>query len=334
MSDPRAANVSVIVPAYNSGTHLSAAIDSVLAQTLPPHQVIVVDDGSTDDTPARCAAYGDRITYVRKENAGTSEARNTALGIATGEYVALLDHDDLCAPDRLEKQAAALHDRPDAIACFSGHWVFSEAGRSGEYPGDPSVARRGTADFICRVLVHPCTVMYRRAAAGDLRFSRDASPSEDMIFIAQLRHRGPVLVLPDVLYGYRRHPSQITARWTEIGCMKRRLEWAERHGARAWPGLDFATVERTMWRSAAGALATHYWARRRGDFLALRADLRREWPAHLERPPELDLRWYPDWAWRLRGRLGDVRRRVMRRPAPATRAARGATAPEAAEATR
>jgi glycosyltransferase involved in cell wall biosynthesis len=308
MSEPRAPTVSVIVPAYNAGRYVGAALDAALDQTLPPHEVIVVDDGSTDDTAARCAPYGDRVRYVRQPNQGEAGARNTALALATGDYVALLDADDVCAPDRFEKQAAVLEARPDAVVCYSGHWVFSDAGRGPSYPGNPAAGERGTADFLCRLLAHPITMTFRRKAAGGLRFPVGVMTGGDMIFTAHLRHRGPAVILPDVLYGYRRHPAQVTARFTEMDSFRLRLEWARKHGAEAWPGLGFADVERAMWRSAADALGMHYWARRRREFLALREDLRREWPAHLERPAELGLRWYPDWLWKCRDRLGDLLR--------------------------
>jgi glycosyltransferase involved in cell wall biosynthesis len=317
MSEPRAPSVSVIVPAYNAGRYVGAAIDAVLGQTLPPSEVLVVDDGSADDTPAVCAAYGDRLRYVCQQNQGEAGARNTALSLANGDFVALLDADDVCAPERLEKQTAALAARPEAVVCYSGHWVFTDAGRGASYPGDLTAAERGTADFLCRLLVHPITMTFRRRAAEGLRFPVGVTTGGDMIFTAHLRHRGPAVVLPDVLYGYRRHAAQVTARFTEMDSFRQRLDWARLHGAKAWPGLDFATIERTMWRAAADALGVHYWARRRREFLGLRSDLRREWPRHLAKPAELGLRWYPDWLWQCRDRLGDLWRGVAVAPRPA-----------------
>jgi glycosyltransferase involved in cell wall biosynthesis len=90
--------VSVVIPAYNAARYLAAAIDACLAQTLSPHEIIVVDDGSKDETPDICARYGDRIIAIRQANKGEAGARNTALGAATGEFIALLDADDTCAP--------------------------------------------------------------------------------------------------------------------------------------------------------------------------------------------------------------------------------------------
>jgi glycosyltransferase involved in cell wall biosynthesis len=104
--------ISVVIPTYNTAPLVVEAIDSALAQTLPPLEIVVVDDGSTDDTEARLASYGGRITYVRQPNAGVSSARNRGLGLARGEFVAFLDADDAWHPRKLELQADRLRADP------------------------------------------------------------------------------------------------------------------------------------------------------------------------------------------------------------------------------
>jgi len=103
MSDTQP-TVSVIIPTYNRADRVTRAIDSALAQTVPPMEVIVIDDGSTDNTQEVLAAYGDRIHVVYQANAGVSAARNTGLELATGELIALLDSDDIWLPHKLELQ--------------------------------------------------------------------------------------------------------------------------------------------------------------------------------------------------------------------------------------
>jgi glycosyltransferase involved in cell wall biosynthesis len=96
--------VSVVIPTYNYGRFISMAIDSALGQTLPPMEIIVVDDGSTDDTAEVCARYGGKIRYIRKENGGPSSARNAGIAAATGDLIALLDADDRWLPEKLALQ--------------------------------------------------------------------------------------------------------------------------------------------------------------------------------------------------------------------------------------
>ncbi len=110
---PRRSLVSVIIPAYNAGAYLADTINSALAQTYAPLQVVVVNDGSTDDTAAVARGFGDRIVYLDRENGGPAAARNTALGAAKGELIALLDADDRWQPDRIERCAEILARRPE-----------------------------------------------------------------------------------------------------------------------------------------------------------------------------------------------------------------------------
>ena len=97
-------SVSVVIPSFNCGSFVSQAIDSVLAQTCAPAEVIVVDDGSTDDTAERLEPYMDRIRYVFQENRGVSAARNRAVAESRGHCVAFLDADDVWHPRKLELQ--------------------------------------------------------------------------------------------------------------------------------------------------------------------------------------------------------------------------------------
>lgn len=109
-------SVSVIIPACNAESCLSTAVDSVLSQSLTAHEIIVVNDGSTDDTVGVARSYGDRIIYADQENLGQGAARNHGLRIATGDYIAFLDADDFWLPKFLEKSVAFLENNPDAIA--------------------------------------------------------------------------------------------------------------------------------------------------------------------------------------------------------------------------
>lgn len=111
--------VSVIIPAFNAENTISRAIDSVLAQTYSPVEVIVVDDGSADSTQRICESYGDEIIYIHQENKGVSAARNKGIQTASGEYIGFLDADDWYLPDKLQQMMPLFAAYPDikAVTC-------------------------------------------------------------------------------------------------------------------------------------------------------------------------------------------------------------------------
>jgi glycosyltransferase involved in cell wall biosynthesis len=120
--------ISVVIPTYNRAHVLPASLDSALGQTYPRLEIVVVDDGSTDGTEAVVAPYRDRIVYVRQENRGLAEARNTGHAHASGEYVAWLDSDDVWNPEKLALQVAWLQRRPDHVLVASDFSAFDDAG--------------------------------------------------------------------------------------------------------------------------------------------------------------------------------------------------------------
>jgi hypothetical protein len=127
---PPATTFSVVIPAYNAADTLGAAIDSVLAQTRPDFEVIVIDDGSTDDTAAVAAGFADpRVRVYSQENAGPSAARNRGIAQAVGEYVSSLDSDDLWLPDYLAEMGRALEENPRAGFAYTRAWVLDASDR-------------------------------------------------------------------------------------------------------------------------------------------------------------------------------------------------------------
>src|SRR5690242_15829202 len=105
--------VSVIIPAYRCATTIRRAVDSLLAQTQPPRQILVVDDSSPDDLAAALESYGPAVTHLRKPNGGAASARNYGIERATGGLVALLDADDYWEPTKLERQVEVLRRHPE-----------------------------------------------------------------------------------------------------------------------------------------------------------------------------------------------------------------------------
>jgi len=109
--------ISVVLPTYNRCLLLERAVDSVLNQTFRNFELIVVDDGSTDDTPALLESYGDRLRVIRQPNSGVSAARNQGIRQAGGRLIALLDSDDYWLPQKLTRQVAFFEKDPGAVIC-------------------------------------------------------------------------------------------------------------------------------------------------------------------------------------------------------------------------
>jgi len=131
MSSP---SVSVIIPTYNRGDLIGETIENMLGQSLAPHELIVVDDGSSDQTVEVVRRFGDRVRLIEQARAGPGAARNAGLAVATGEYVQFFDSDDLCSRDKIERQATALAQSGADVAY--GPWtpVWLEAGQA-EFDG-------------------------------------------------------------------------------------------------------------------------------------------------------------------------------------------------------
>jgi Glycosyl transferase family 2 len=119
--------LSVVIPTYNRADLVGEAIDSVLKQDWPELELIVVDDGSTDETPAVLAGYGDRVHVVRQENAGESAARNTGIRAATHDLVALLDSDDYWLPGKLQRQMQLFDEDPALDITFTAYTRIGDA---------------------------------------------------------------------------------------------------------------------------------------------------------------------------------------------------------------
>ena len=134
--------ISVIIPIYNRAHLLAATLDSVFAQTRRVDQIIVVDDGSTDDPARVCAQFADRVTYRRIDHAGASAARNAGLEIAQDEFIAFLDSDDLWEARFLERMTAAL-DASDAGFVYCDYATFNARGLVQPTNLPPSYKLRG-----------------------------------------------------------------------------------------------------------------------------------------------------------------------------------------------
>jgi glycosyltransferase involved in cell wall biosynthesis len=204
--------VSVVIPAYNAARFLPDALDSVLAQTFRDLEVLVVDDGSSDDTPAVLARYGSQIRCMRQSNAGVSAARNRGIAEARGRYVAFLDADDTWMPHKLARQMKALAQNTECGACYSA-FTFVRADLT---PLVVSRCKRGGAS-LADLLLHGnvvgsgSTVLCRRVlfdASGD--FDPVLSQCADWDMWVRLAARTDFLYLNEPLATYRQHGTNMS----------------------------------------------------------------------------------------------------------------------------
>ena len=207
LHDPEAGQplISVIIPAYNAAATIEAAIQSVLHQTYPHRELIVVDDGSVDGTAERVHAFGDRVRYVHQEHRGPGAARNRGIAEARGTFVALLDADDLWLPQKLERQLAVLQHEPalDVVQCSA--YLVNDAlevvavGRC-----RPGRATYLDALFFRSLPALASTLLARKRCLEDIGgFSTDREEVWDVA--CRLLHRHQLHSLPDCLVLYRQH---------------------------------------------------------------------------------------------------------------------------------
>ena len=206
MTGPRA-TVSVVIPSYNYGRFVTEAVESALRQTWPPLEVIVVDDGSTDDTRSRLAPFHDRVRYVHQENRGLSAARNTGIRHAVGEWVALLDADDLWHPRKTELQLGA--DGIDASVGMVGSPLYPEMPL--ELPDHPPARPVGVRDVLYGVPFTGSSTLVRRSAfdlVGGFDEALTSVEDRDMWLRLAVAVRGVQVLTP--CWRYRDHSGQMS----------------------------------------------------------------------------------------------------------------------------
>lgn len=185
--------VSVILPTYNRGWIVAQAIDSVLDQAYGNLELIVVDDGSTDDTPRLLTAYGDRIRTIRQANRGVSAARNAGIRAAAGDLIALLDSDDTWLPEKSTAQVDFFEAHPEALVCQTEEiWI-----RNGVRV-NPGKRHRKEAGMIFErslalCLVSPSAVMMRRSLLDEVGLFDETLPAcEDYDLWLRIAWKYPV----------------------------------------------------------------------------------------------------------------------------------------------
>lgn len=209
--------IAVIIPAFNQSQFLAEAIESVLTQTRQADDVIVVDDGSTDDTAAVVAEFP-AVRLIRQDNLGPSAARNTGLRGCKTSYIVFLDADDRLLPNALESALACMSTHPDCAFVYGGHRRISEDG----HPLGPDVVRLLNGDAHLALLRQnlvgpPMTALFRRdyllAVNG---FDETLRHCEDYDIYLRLARRYPVASYPTLIAEHRMHGQAASNNYVQM----------------------------------------------------------------------------------------------------------------------
>ena len=200
--------VSVIIPCYNAARFLPQAIESVLAQTCRSFEILIVDDGSTDDTAQLAASYGDRIRYSYQENQGAAAARNLGITRARGDFIAFLDADDIWLPAKLEMQLQLFDRDPSLGAVYTDCYSIDENGEiTGLYLKRKLSKKRDPAEEIFIKDFIPNSSMIIRRSCFDIIGVHDETMllSEDEDLKIRLADRFPIGYINIPLAEWRQH---------------------------------------------------------------------------------------------------------------------------------
>jgi glycosyltransferase involved in cell wall biosynthesis len=209
--------VSVIMPTYNGAGFIAESIESALAQDYPRLELIVANDGSTDGTARILDSYADRIRVLALPHRGENRARNAAVAESRGEYIALLDHDDLWLPGKISLQVKLLEEHPRAGLCHTGYQHFDTSGLGMtvvQPDGNPYEGCCFEAQFRQNG-VGALTAVVRRSALPRYVFHEDIPIAADYALWLDILLEHEAVYVPRVLALHRRHAKQITHGRTE-----------------------------------------------------------------------------------------------------------------------
>jgi glycosyltransferase involved in cell wall biosynthesis len=222
--------VTVVIPVYNREKYLGIAVDSILSQTFPDFELLVIDDGSNDGSIAVVRSYGDpRIRLVCNDtNLGVSPTRNKGIQLARGEYLAFLDSDDWACPERLAKQTAFLDSHPDYAAV--GSWIewMSEAGYpSGRIKRKPTSPEEIAAWRLFQQGIENSASMARTVVLRAYRHREEFDVSEDFDLWSRIAANHKLATLPEVLVRRRMHANQLSQEKADRAPERRLAIYAE-----------------------------------------------------------------------------------------------------------
>ena len=241
--------ISVIIPTYNSAPYLSEALDSVLAQTHTRIEVLVIDDGSTDNTAAVMAGYTDRTVYIKQMQSGPSRARNRGIAKAKGAYTAFLDADDMWLTSKLEKQLSVLKQNPEAGLVYSKSVDFHD--RTGKelrvYPREMHSGMLFDLLLESPLFGLPSVIVRTQILKELGGFDEGLTTAEDTHLYLRIARNHKIIGTPDILVKRRIHDHNLSNRVdVDIGtlsCLDRIVRLFPETNPRIYPAMSMAYRE-------------------------------------------------------------------------------------------
>jgi glycosyltransferase involved in cell wall biosynthesis len=264
--------VSVVIPAYNAAWCIRRAVDSVLAQDYRDFELIVVDDGSQDDTAAILAGYGDTVRVISKPNGGLSSARNAGISAAKGEFVAFLDADDWWLPQKLARQITLMGSRPDLLFCSTASAVQTPAGeRLADWRCGVATASTLESIFLANAYVagSGSAVLAKRAAFSQAGgFDESLLSLEDIDMWMRLAALGGFSCIDETLVCIEKSAASMSGNLDVMRSAAIQVMHKNR-------GLLPVNLRGSFWRKAYASMLTDYakWAFRKGNTARALADL-------------------------------------------------------------
>lgn len=231
--------VTIVIPTYNQQRYLAEAVQSALAQTYLDREVLVIDDGSTDRTPAILDQFGSAIRWVRKENGGTASALNLGIREARGTWVAWLSSDDAFLPDKLERQMALVSQQPHCDVVYTDWYVVDADGAVTSHLHSPTFPTRKKliAGLVRGCVINGSTTLVRRSAYERVGlFDESLVQAHDWDMWLRLARDYAFGHVPQPLLRYRWHGENLSAGPDALAYNDRVLE-----KARAYYGPEFPT---------------------------------------------------------------------------------------------
>ncbi len=236
--------ISVLLPVYNGEKYLAEAIESVLKQTHSDFEFLIINDGSTDNTAQIISKHAEKDSRIRlienEKNLGLVETLNKGLELAKGNYIARMDADDICHPERFQKQIHFMDNHPEVVICGTCFQCFGASNTTHIYPTEHESiqARLLFGSCICHPSVFLRTAFIRE---HNIKYLSETFPAEDYKIWVKSAKLGRLHNLPDILLHYREHDSQISTeniQWQKEQTDRIRLEMLN------WLSPDFTEEEK------------------------------------------------------------------------------------------